>query len=369
MKVAVRALIAALVAGFVFAEAHVARSQPGRSLEQRRALASYAAMQRYFYDASTRSYKGTFPAKGHAQVWPYSQALVATLQLARVPRVGGSALQALPKLIAGLESYRHVTAGATGELVYDAVYHGHKYVFSDDNAWISLALLDASDVLHDRSLFAAGSRVFRSLESGWSLTARDACPGGLYWLRSVKNKQRGAVSTANAALVAALLYLHTHERSDLAWAKRSYEWTRRCLRAPSGLVADHIDPDGKVDQRIWSYNQGAVIATAVGLYQATHESHYLREAERTAVAALDLFRDPIRSGEPAAFLAIFYRDVLALAEVDRNPAIRAAVATFADTAWQQQRDDQTGLFHFGETVASLLDQAAMVQIYAALAAA
>jgi uncharacterized protein YyaL (SSP411 family) len=369
MKFAVRALVAALVAGLGFAEAHVARSQPGQSLAQTRALASYAAMQRYFYDASTRSYKGTFPANGHAQAWPYSQALWATLQLARVPRVGGSALQALPKLIAGLESYRHVTAGAADELVYDAVYHGHKDVFSDDNAWISLALLDASDFLHDRSLFAIASRVFRSIESGWNLTTRDACPGGLYWVRSVKNKQRGAVSTANAALVAALVYLHTHERSDLAWARRAYDWTRRCLRAPSGLVSDHIDPDGTVDQRTWSYNQGAMIATAVRLYQATHESHYLREAEQTARAALDLFRDPIRSGEPAAFLAIFYRDLLALAEIDRNPAIRAAVATFADAAWQQQRDDQTGLFHFGETVASLLDQAAMVQIYATLAAA
>lgn len=112
-------------------------------------------------------------------------------------------------------------------------------------------------------------------------------------------------------------------------------------------------------------NQGAMIATAVRLYQATHEMHYLREAEETADAALDLFRDPIGSREPAAFLAIFYRDVSA---VDRNPRIRSAVAVFATAAWTQARDGRTGLFHFRETAASLLDQAAMVQIYAALAA-
>lgn len=115
-------------------------------------------------------------------------------------------------------------------------------------------------------------------------------------------------------------------------------------------------------------NQGAMIATAVRLYQATHEMHYLREAEETADAALDLFRDPIGSREPAAFLAIFYRDVLALSAVDRNPRIRSAVAVFATAAWTQARDGRTGLFHFRETAASLLDQAAMVQIYAALAA-
>jgi predicted alpha-1,6-mannanase (GH76 family) len=270
-------------------------------------------------------------------------------------------------MISGLDSYRHAS---DGELVYDAVYHGHEHVFSDDNAWIGLALIDASDVLHDRALLASAARVFRTIESGWSLTARDSCPGGIYWVRANANKQRGAVSSANAALIAALLYLHTHERSDLVWAERAYAWTRRCLHAPAGLVADHIDPDGTVDERVWSYNQGAMIAAGVRLYQATRDVHYLREAEQTADASLDVFRDPIGSREPAPFLAIFYRDLLALAAVDgtRNPAIRAAVASFAGAAWSRERDGQTGLFHFGETAASLLDQAAMVQIYATLAA-
>lgn len=359
------ACVAVLLALLCFGSAQVARSQPGRSLAESRALASYAAMQRYFYDAPTKSYKGTFPTNGHAQAWPYSQALWATLQLARVPRAGTPALRALPTLIAGLDSYKHASES---ELVYDAVYRGRKHVFSDDNAWIGLALIDASGVLHDRTLLAAAARVFRSIESGWRLTARDSCPGGVYWVRSNANKQRGAVSAANAALIAALLYLHTRARSELAWAERAYGWTRRCLRAQSGLVADHIDPDGTVDQRIWSYNQGAMIATGVRLYQATHERHYLREAEQTANAALDVFRDPIGSGEPAAFLAIFYRDLLVLSDVDGNPNVRGAAASFASEAWRRARDGRTGLFHFGETAASLLDQAAMVQIYATLAA-
>jgi hypothetical protein len=367
MRFAVRMLAVGLVVLLAFAEAQIARPQPDRSLARTRALASYAAMERYFYDPPSRSYRGAFPPNGHAQAWPYSQALWATLQMARVPRAGAPALRALRSMIAGLEPYRHST-GAANELVYDAVYQGRKNVFSDDNAWIGLALIDASDFLHDRSLLAAAAHVFKSISSGWNLTSRDACPGGLYWVRSTKNKQRGAVSAANTALVASLLYLHTHEGTHLAWARRAYDWTRRCLSAPSGLVADHIDPDGTVDHRIWSYNQGAMIATAVRLYEATHESRYLREAEQTARAALGLFQDPIASREPAVFMAIFYRDVLSLAEVDRNPDIRAAVEAFADAAWEKQRDDQTGLFHFGETAASLLDQAAMVQIYAVLAA-
>jgi hypothetical protein len=369
MTFAARALAAGLAALLASAAVHAARSQPDRSVARTRAAATYAAMQRYFYDPPSGSYNGTFPANGRAQAWPYSQALWATLQLARVPHAGLPALQALPTMIAGLDSYRHSPGqDAPDEVVYDAVYNGHGHVFSDDNAWISLALIEASDFLHDRTLLAAAQRVFESIGPDWKLTAGDACPGGLYWVRSAKEKQRGAVSAANTALVASLLYLHSHRPADLAWARRGYDWTRRCLRAPSGLVADHIYPDGTIDGRTWSYNQGAMIATAVRLYEATHESRYLRDAEETAHAALDLFRDPIGSGEPAAFMAIFYRDVLSLSELDGNREIRRAVKTFADAAWKGQRDERTGLFHFGETAASLLDQAAMVQIYSVLAA-
>src|SRR5262249_46251925 len=146
-------------------------------------------------------------------------------------------------------------------------------------------------------------------------------------------------------------------------ARRAYRWSERCLGTPTGLVADHIDRDGTVDERTWSYNQGAMIATGVSLYRATGDRQFLHDAERTATAALALLKDPLGSGEPASFLAIFYRDLLVL----KAPSGRAAAESFADAAWARARDGRTGLFHFGETYATLLDQAAMVQIYAALA--
>jgi hypothetical protein len=40
---------------------------------------------------------------------------------------------------------------------------------------------------------------------------------------------------------------------------------------------------------------------------------------------------------------------------------------FADEAWKKARDPKTGLFHFSGRPATLLDQAAMVQVYAELA--
>ena len=55
---------------------------------------------------------------------------------------------------------------------------------------------------------------------------------------------------------------------------------------------------------------------------------------------------------------------------DKNFWCRAeALQEYADAAWDRLRDQSTGLFHFDRSrSAKLLEQAAMVQIYAALAA-
>src|ERR1700682_1997506 len=179
----------------------------GELLAQRRALTTYTAMQRYFYVPATASYNGIYPSAGHAQVWPYSQMLWATLALARVPAAGTPALADLAARIAGLDAYGNRTRGG---VVYDAVYGGKTYVFYDDNAWISLALIDASDLTRRSSFLIAAQTAFRSIASGWDSSPRDPCPGGVYWIRSRRNHDRTAVSTANGALIGGLLYQRTH---------------------------------------------------------------------------------------------------------------------------------------------------------------
>src|SRR5262249_18458032 len=99
----------------------------------------------------------------------------------------------------------------------------------------------------------------------------------------------------------------------------------------------------------------------VRLYRATGARRYLADAKRTANAALASLRDPLATGEPPFFLAIFYRD---LSELQPD---RGAMQRFADEAWAKARNPATGLFHFSGRGPTLLDQAAMVQIYAELA--
>ena len=73
------------------------------------------------------------------------------------------------------------------------------------------------------------------------------------------------------------------------------------------------------------------------------------------------------AGEPPEFAAIFFRNLLALAAIDHREQYLDAAQAYADQAWAQ-RDARTNLVSFGKS-ARLLDQAAIVQIYSALATA
>jgi hypothetical protein len=364
--------LVALIAVLSVASASAAPGETSRALDSQRALASYAAMQHYYYIAARSSYDGTFPPKGlgYAQLWPYSQALLATLGIAELTE-GSTAIGALHSGIARLSAYR---APLPGQFAYAPLYGGNGNPFYDDNNWAGLALVGAADVLHQPSDLELAQRLLVWIRGGWDTSAK-ACRGGVYWLmpggkywnRSALSRYRTSVSTLNGALLAVLVFQRTRDAADLRWAEKAYAWTRRCLGTADGLIADHIDAAGNVTSSVYSYNQGAAVATAVDLYRATGRRQYLADAIHTADAAIATFRDPVPSGDNASMLAIFYSDLLALAPFTRSAEIHAAIEAFADRAWSQYRDPSTGLFHFGETLATLLDQAAMVQIYADLA--
>jgi hypothetical protein len=207
----------------LLARLRLAGGEVSQALAERRALQIYDLMQRYFYLPASHAYAGTYPpaGPGHAQVWPYSQALEATLQVARLPGAGLGALAELPSRLASLAPYR---AALAGQLAYAPIYGGKGNVFYDDNVWIGIELIDAARILHDQAALAAAQRVFAWIETGWDATAT-ACPGGVYWLmpggsywnHSAANRYRTAVSTATGALLAVLLYERTGLGSDLRW--------------------------------------------------------------------------------------------------------------------------------------------------------
>jgi hypothetical protein len=328
-------------------------------VDSTRAARSYAAMQRWFFDPHTGGWRETPGSKPGEHAWPSSQALAAMLELARLPRTGAVVTRA-----AAAEVTRLRQRFGTGH-VYAAWPGGA--VYWDDNEWIALDLLDWNAIHSNPAARTAALNVFGAVARAWDDDGTKPCAGGVQWTDAPGNDDRNTVSTANGAVLGLRLYRLTHRPVLLWWSERMLAWLDQCMLSPNGLYWDHIDGSGAVDRTQWSYNQGAVLGAYVLLYQTTGQAPALAHAEAVADAAL-AYLGPRWSSEPPAFAAIFFRYLLQLAAADGRSAYVAAARSYADREWRTARNPKTGLFSSGGQ-ARLLDQAAFVQLYAALAAA
>lgn len=324
-----------------------------------RAQTVYASLQRYF-GGPGRLRRDTYPGQGAPSAWSLSQELAATIGLAEAdPSFRADVRDDLSTL----DLYR----SGPGYLPYPRVPSETDAVeYYDDNEWLGLDLVRAHRLLGDRRSLDEAERVFAFVSSGWDRAKGHSCPGGVFWTTDPSNSDRNAVSTANGALLALALYRETHMPSYLHWAKTMYAWVDRCLAAPDGLFADHLTLTGAIDATEWSYNQGAMIAAGAELYSATDDTGYLARATALADSSLARFATGGFDGQPLIFAAIFFRDLKQLAAVAPDPEYTHAAQRFADEAWRRGRDRRTGLVMSSGT-ASLLDQAAVVDLYAELA--
>src|SRR5262245_59950695 len=97
---------AGLASGLLTATA--ARADGGSSTYTQRARASYAALQRYFYDAGTSFYLEEYPhTSGNpwSYVWPFSQAMIATQTMAGLPGIGAGYRDDVADRYEALEAY------------------------------------------------------------------------------------------------------------------------------------------------------------------------------------------------------------------------------------------------------------------------
>lgn len=367
----IAAVVAAVVAvGSAAAPSGSYPAPDGHAYYRDRALTTFAAMMTAFWQENVfvdATADAVAVPQRRADAWPLSQAIAAAVSVASIsqsPEVGRTLADSLSLAEAnwipgsgdspgGYASTAPVAGGPGGDQYYD------------DNEWLGLDLVAAYRLRPNPELLARARSVFQLITSGW---ARDAtpCSGGVYWVRSDQNRDRNAVTTLNGAILGLELQQLTGLRSYERWALRMFDWAERCLRQSDGLVVDHIAEDGTRDEHVWSYNQGAYIAAAVLLGRATGDHRFIAAADRVATAALMRYGWAF-AGEPRAFVAIFFRDLALLDSVRPRPAYRVALDRYGEQAWQESRNPTTGLFAPPDTASSLLDQAAMVQIYASLA--
>ena len=364
-KTAIGLALAALVAA---APAHAAALKPTKQqkVDAKRAVASYRALQSYYYVPQYKVYKGD----PYAYTWPSSQALSATVALAGVPKVGPHYSNDVGDRVQGLEHYFDDSGSPPG---YDGQARsplgrgGDKYY--DDNEWVGLALLRRWRETHSPPLLARAQTIFRLVGSGWDPDQEHPCPGGVFFNNSPKNTDRNTVTNAPGALLGAELYAATGNLDYLLWSIQMYEWVRNCLAGPDGLYVDHISFDGAIDETTWSYNQGTMIGAGVVLYRMTGDKVYLTQAKQLADAALPRFSGGrLLTADRPFFLAIYFENLLLLDATRHDRRYRAAMQAFADAAWKKVRKSSAGLFPFPqERNVEVLNQAAMIRIFADLA--
>jgi hypothetical protein len=352
-------MAATLVAPAVAAAPSGAQLNTARSnANAARAVHAYLAMQRYLFDSRSGSYREVVGRRPGAHAWPISQAIAATIAVAQVPGADPGFARGARQRIDRLEDLRSgpvYTASAGGSVYYD------------DNEWIAQDLLDADAAWRDAAGRQRAMEIFGAVVRAWDSDPAHPCSGGIVWTEAASNNDRNTVTTANGALLGLRLHALTRRAGFLRWSQRMLNWLDRCMLAPNGLYWDHIDANGVVDSTHWSYNQGSMIGASVLLYRQTHAAAALARAERLADATLAYFAGPKLAGEPPEFAAIFFRNLLALAAIDNRQQYLDAAQAYADQAWVQ-RDARTNLVSFRKPV-RLLDQAAIVQIYSALATA
>jgi hypothetical protein len=344
-----------------------------------RALVAFEAMQHLYYIPGSALYSG----EPFSYLWPFSQALAATVTLsnmtgiAKIPGLTSALAKELDARLAGLKSYLDLDnsgqpegeftsslAAYDGTVAPPAGPGGAKYY--DDNEWVGIELMRAYEKTRAPALLGGAEAIMAFVTAGWSTNPAWACPGGVPFSNLPENGERNAVTDGPGAELALQLYRATGTTEYLQFAEKAYEWVRRCLYEANGLYADHIGDHGIVNENYWSYNQGAMIGAGVLLFQATHNASYLWQARQTAKAALAYYSPERLGSENPFFVSVYFRNMLYLDAVTKDPPGYKLAQPYVDYAWQHLRLSNN-VFVFGSPASGqLLYQAAIAQIYGLL---
>jgi hypothetical protein len=349
-----------------------------------RALLAYQAMQQSFYLQGTGLYKG----EPYSFLWPFSQALAATVSLSHIQGESAKLSHELKVRMFGLERYyeAHAQAASSPEEGSSAAASqlplpsfagtvapplgagGTSYY--DDNEWVGIELARIYRLNHEAFALEQAQQIMAFVMAGWQTTAPSGkplpCPGGVPFSNASTNSSRNTVTDGPAAELGVQLYWITHEPQYLSFAEMAYAWVRQCLLSANNLYADHIQNSGEVEPMQWSYNQGTMMGAGALLYQATGNGAYLYQARQTAKAALAYYTTEKLELENPFFASVYFRNLLYLDSLTHDPPGAKLVQEYVNYAWANLRlsDD---LFVSGSPSSStLLGQAAIVQLYSLL---
>ena len=316
--------------------------------------------------------------KLYSYLWPFSGSLSAVTALLEV-KPKSDFRKVLTKTVRpGLEMYLDTqrTPTAYASYINTAPVSDRFY---DDNIWIGLDFTDLYLLTGKKEYLSQAKMVWRFIESGTD----DKLGYGIYWCEQKKNG-KNTCSNAPGSVYASKLFLATGDSSYLQAGIRLYEWTKENLQDPAdGLYFDNKSLNGEIGRAKFAYNSGQMMQSASLLYQFTGQEKYLTDAQNIAKGCHNYFFQDYtpENGEPFKllkkgdvwFIAVMLRGFIELYQADKNETYLDSFSKSLDYAWGHARDEK-GLFNTdfsGKTQDNrrwLLTQAAMVEMYARLAA-
>jgi hypothetical protein len=312
-----------------------------------------------FYDAKANLYFETNDSaanKGnHSFLWP----LCALVQAANEMEAGNPSKSYIAPVMKAIDQYYSAKPPVPG---YQAMVVKEKVDsrFYDDNEWIAIALMDAYARNHKKNYLEISQMIYRFLLSGHDMIGG----GGFYWVEGDK-KGKNTCSNGPAILVALQLYRATHQKAYLDTAIVTYKWAKKYLLSPNGVYYDAVRvPSMKVDSAYYTYNAGTMLQSGVLLYNITKDKKYLDDAQNVAKAAEKHFYRDGRLPGNYWFNAVLLRGYIELYKVDKNKAQLQFMIDDANRTWIEEKDDYNLLGP--KKVKSLIDQAAMLEIYSRL---
>src|SRR5437763_4251921 len=198
-----------------------------------RAQRAFAAMQRFYYIPGSGLYSG----EPFSYLWPFSQALAATVSMSNVPVLKGAYRQELHARLVGLRAYLDTNNSGAPEgtftstlAAYDGTVAppvgpgGTKYY--DDNDWVGIELVRIYKLTRNPAILGAAEGIMAFEMAGWQTDPQLACPGGIPFSNDLENTDRNTVTNAPAAELALQLYFVTKLVEYVRFAKMAYACVR-----------------------------------------------------------------------------------------------------------------------------------------------
>lgn len=311
-----------------------------------------------FYLPQDGLYKETSAEKNerkHSYLWPLCALMQAHNELEAV-RPGSDYLSPVMNAI---QQYYNPNPPTPGYQAYVSKEQADTRYY-DDNQWIGIAAMDVYHRTGKATYLELSKTIYRFMMTGYDTVTG----GGIYWREGDKSS-KNTCSNGPGILLALQLYKVTGQKGYLDTALLLYNWTNKHLLAPEGVYFDAIRiPQNSIDKAFYTYNTGTMLQSSVLLYTILKEDKYLAEAKRIASAAEQFFYKEHKLPDNYWFNAVMLRGFVELYHVEKDKHRLQFIVDDAERIWKEERDGKNLLGR--HEVKSLIDQAAMIEIYARL---